>query len=193
MREKEGIDGMTATDKKQESSLLEKLEDRFIQHTERHPALEWSVVEARLLEAADRLAVIREMENSGGEPDLVFLDEDRSRFFYVDCSAETPVGRRSLCYDEAALQARKKNPPLASAESMARDIGIQILNEEQYRRLQLVGPFDQKTSSWLATEKELRDLGGALFGDYRYGRVFTYHNGADSYYGSRGFRGYIEI
>lgn len=175
-----------------QEELLDILAERFHDHKERHPEITWNKVAEVLRSNQELLETVAAMEESGGEPDVVapFLDK---RMVFADCSAESPVGRRSLCYDETALAGRKKNPPKGSAEGMAQNIGITILNEEEYRCLQEKVAMDQKTSSWVLAPTSVRDLGGGLFGDLRYGRVFIYHNGADSYYNSRGFRGYVTI
>ena len=166
---------------------LDLLQTRFHQHRHRHPGLFWEDVESLLLPHID---TIKSMEDSGGEPDIVVIND---QWYLVDMVKETPKGRRSLCYDKAARVGRKKFPPASSVEEIAALIGIQIVDETMYHQLQAVESFDEKTSSWILTPKELRDKGGALFGDTRYGRVFIYHNGADSYYESRGFRGYIKL
>ena len=168
--------------------MLDILQRRFEQHMQRHANVEWATVAQKL--TVPILQVIEQMEQTGGEPDVVVLD---GKLVYVDCSKESPIGRRSICYDDNARLARKKNAPTSSAEQMARSIGITILNEDQYRALQQLGEFDMKTSSWIATPADIRNLGGALFGDRRYNTVFVYHNGADSYYSARGFRGMIEL
>lgn len=169
-------------------ALLETLEERFATNPERHQGIEWAVVRTRLEAAPDKLRSLVEMEGTGGEPDVVGRDESTGELLFCDCAAESPKGRRSVCYDRAALEARKKHKPKDSAVEMARSMGATLLSEQQYRRLQSLGPFDTKTSSWLETPGDIRDLGGAIFGDYRYGTVFIYHNGAESYYAARGFR-----
>lgn len=168
------------------------LHSRFLANPHHHPNTSWEEVEKRLLANSDTLAIIEKMEASGGEPDVVELGATGD-IYYVDCSVETPAGRRSLCYDRAALDARKENKPKSSVEDMAKEIGITLLNEEEYAKLQTFDKFDMKTSTWIDTPIEVRKLGGALFSDRRYNRVFTYHNGADSYYGARGFRGKIRL
>jgi hypothetical protein len=173
--------------------LLDTLKRRFETHVSRHKGITWAVVEARLQARPDSLRSLREMEQSGGEPDVIGVDKKTGRVTFCDCSAETPAGRRSLCYDRDALDARKENKPQGSAVEMAASMGIDLLTEEQYRELQRLGEFDLKTSSWVATPDEIRALGGALFCDRRYGRVFTYHNGAQSYYAARGFRGLLHV
>lgn len=173
--------------------LLGTLSDRFTANMRRHPGLEWSAVEARLLANPDKLRTVIEMERTGGEPDVIGFDPQTGRFVFCDCSPESPAGRRSLCYDRAALDARKQNKPEGNAEDMARSIGVEILTERQYRDLQTLGAFDRKTSNWVATPTAIRKLGGALFCDRRYDQVFVYHNGAESYYAARGFRGRVEV
>ncbi len=177
----------------QQEELLGILKVRFEKNLNRHEGLEWADVQ-RKLEAADgKLWSLHEMERTGGEPDVVGYDEAADELIFMDCSPESPTGRRSVCYDHEALNARKQNKPENSAMGMAADMGIEILTEDQFRELQKLGKFDAKTSSWVKTPPEMRKLGGALFGDYRYGQVFFYHNGADSYYGARGFRGSLRI
>jgi hypothetical protein len=166
--------------------LLRTLKARFEKNPQRHPNLAWAEVEARLQGATRTLDVLGRMEETGGEPDVVGTETGAVVFF--DCSAETPAGRRSLCYDQAAWDARKEHKPAGSALGLAASMGAELLTEDQYRFLQTLGEFDRKTSSWVATPEAIRRLGGALFCDRRYDHVFTYHNGADSYYGVRGFR-----
>lgn len=173
--------------------LLRILQARFAANPRRHPGLEWPAVRARLARDAGALRALGEMEATGGEPDVVGRDEADGRYRFVDCSAESPAGRRSLCYDRAALAARKEHKPANSAVEMAAAMGIDLLTEEEYRQLQTLGDFDTKTSSWLRTPAEVRGLGGALFGDKRFGRVFVYHNGAPSYFAARGFRGVVRV
>lgn len=173
--------------------LLETLRARFEANRQRHPGLEWATVKARLRERPDKLWSIAEMERTGGEPDVVGRDDETGELLVVDCSAESPRGRRSVCYDGEAREARKEHKPKTSALEMAAAIGIELLSEDQYRELQELGEFDTKTSSWLATPPAIRDLGGALFGDRRYDHVFVYHNGAQSYYAARGFRGWVKV
>lgn len=170
--------------------MIEILKKRFHENMTRHPDMRWEDVEVRLNE--NNLTILKKMEETGGEPDTIGFDET-GKILYCDCSGETPKGRRSLCYDEEALRNRKKNPPSGSAEKQAKEIGVSLLTEAMYRRLQELEPFDLKTSSWIATPDEIRSLGGALFCERRYGKVFTFHNGADSYYSVRGWRGYICI
>ena len=173
--------------------MLEKLKTRFDENRMLHPALDWAEVEKRLREAPDALEILRRMEESGGEPDTIGYDKDTGKLIFCDCAKESPSGRRSLCYDEDALQKRAKNPPAGSAERKAEEIGVSLLTEALYYRLQSLGEFDLKSSSWIMTPEEIRRRGGALFCERRYGRVFTFHNGADSYYSVRGFRGYILV
>jgi len=173
--------------------LLRTLKARFEKNMNRHKGLDWANVQARLEKNPQKLRSLSEMEKTGGEPDVVGQDKATGEFMFYDCSADSPKGRRSICYDRAALQARKENKPKTSAMEMAEAMGIEMLTEEQYRQLQKLGPFDTKTSSWLRTPAEIRKLGGAIFGDYRYGTVFIYHNGAESYYAARGFRGALRV
>lgn len=173
--------------------MLPLLHYRFLAHQHRHPDIDWNDVETRLLAHPDKLEILQRMEDSGGEPDVVAFDEQTGVYVFFDCSAESPAGRRSLCYDRAALEKRKENKPKSSVEDMAREIGIEVLNETDYRYLQTLGDFDLKTSSWIDTPSSIRKLGGALFGDKRYETVFCYHNGADSYYAARGFRGKVSM
>lgn len=173
--------------------LLTVLKARFEKNIHRHEGLEWANVQAKLDDHPEKLWSLNEMERTGGEPDVVEYDKEKDEYIFFDCSAETPKGRRSICYDREALESRKKNKPENSAMDMATDMGIEILSEEQYRELQKLEHFDQKTSSWVQTPQEIRKLGGALFCDYRFGHVFLYHNGADSYYGARGFRGSLRV
>lgn len=177
----------------QYSELIQLLKKRFEKNKNRHVTLDWSTVQARLEVHPDKLTSLFEMEATGGEPDVVGVDEQSGEFIFFDCSVESPKGRRSLCYDREALDARKEHKPASSAVEMAAAMGIQLLNEDDYRYLQQFGPFDSKTSSWLATPNDIRALDGAIFGDYRYGRVFIYHNGAQSYYAVRGFRGSLRV
>jgi hypothetical protein len=174
-------------------ALLHTLQSRFEKNLSRHPGLAWADVLARLDAHPDKLWSLHEMERTGGEPDVVGFDPDTGEYVYVDCSAETPEGRRNVCYDREALESRKEHRPDDSAMDMAAAMGIELLTEEQYRHLQTLGKFDLKTSSWVHTPPEVRQLGGALFCDRRYNRVFVYHNGAPSYYGVRGFRGMLKV
>ena len=172
----------------QREALLEALRVRFEENTARHEGTRWSDVQEKLESQPEQLWTLGEMERTGGEPDIVGHDEETNEFLFVDCSKESPEGRRSLCYDREALEARNKHKPEGSAVGMAEDMGAELLTEEQYRKLQELGEFDSKTSSWLRTPPDIRELGGAIFGDLRYGTVFVYHNGAQSYYAARGFR-----
>jgi hypothetical protein len=174
-------------------SLLQALEARFEQHPQRHAGLAWAPVRARLVAQPAALASLQAMEASGGEPDVIGHEAATGQVVFCDCSAESPAGRRSLCYDRAALDARKENKPEGSAMEAAAAMGLRLLGEDEYRALQQLGEFDLKTSSWLATPPAVRALGGALFGDRRYGRVFVYHNGAPSYYAARGFRALLRV
>jgi len=173
--------------------LLQILKDRFEKNTQRHPDIAWDAVEARLEANPEKLRVLYKMEETGGEPDVIGYDPEGDVYIFCDCAAQSPTRRRSLCYDRIAREKRKKHPPASSAMEMAEEMGIELLDEEQYRHLQTLGEFDTKTSSWIKTPDAIRKLGGALFGDRRYGRVFTYHNGADSYYSGRGFRGMLKV
>ena len=173
--------------------LIRTLETRFEKHMERHEGLAWTEVLARLESAPAALKAIKEMEASGGEPDVVGQENATGELIVCDCSPESPPGRRSLCYDRKALNARKENKPRGSAVESARAMGIELLTEDQYRALQQLGEFDTKTSSWIATPEDVRSLGGSLFCDRRYGKVFVYHNGAQSYYAARGFRGLLRV
>lgn len=181
------------TSSKPAEDLLAVLQARFESNMRRHPALKWSDVRARLESRPEKLESLREMERSGGEPDVVGQDPKTREFRFVDCSAESPAGRRSLCYDREALNARKEHKPKGGAVDAAAAMKIELLSETEYRELQTLGEFDTKTSSWILTPAEFRTLGGALFCDRRYGRVFVYHNGAESYFGVRGFRGALRV
>ncbi|MGB7785472.1 MAG: DUF4256 domain-containing protein [Salinimicrobium sp.] len=176
-----------------QEELLQLLEIRFEKHLHRHEGLEWEEVEKRLKTRPEKLWSLNEMERTGGEPDCIGRDEKTGGFLFFDCTAESPKGRRSLCYDKEALEARKKFKPKGSAVEMAAEMGVELLTEEEYRQLQQLGEFDLKTSSWLKTPPEVRNLGGAIFGDRRYDRLFIYHNGAESYYAARGFRASLRI
>ena len=173
--------------------LIAVLHTRFGQHLPRHQGVAWDAVLERLQAHPARLAALQEMEHTGGEPDVIAIDGNTGVVTFCDCCAESPAGRRSLCFDDAALDARKENKPAGSAMAMAAAMGIDMLTEDQYRQLQQLGEFDRKTSSWIATPGSIRKLGGALFGDRRYGQVFVYHNGAESYYAGRGFRGLLRV
>ncbi|QJR16065.1 DUF4256 domain-containing protein [Usitatibacter palustris] len=175
------------------NELLEALGARFEKNTARHKGIAWADVLARLEGNAVAQKALGEMEASGGEPDVVSHDKKTGKYTFCDCSPETPSGRRSLCYDRKALDGRKENKPKGNAMEAAAAMGIELLTEEQYRALQKLGEFDTKTSSWIATPADVRALGGALFCDRRYGKVFVYHNGADSYYAARGFRGSLQV
>lgn len=177
----------------QQALLLKTLQERFDQHMFRHSDLTWKQVEKKLLSNKKALETLQLMEASQGEPDVVFLDSKDQSLWFMDCSEQSPLGRRSLCYDDVALHARKANKPKGSALASAIDMGAALLNEEQYMFLQTKGSFDTKSSSWLLTPNSLRQLGGAIFGDHRYGRTFIFHNGADSYYGERGFRVLLKV
>jgi hypothetical protein len=177
----------------QSDELLLVLKDRFEKNMNRHEGLHWENVEAKLKASPDKLWSLNEMEKTGGEPDVVDFDEEKNTYIFYDCSAESPKGRRSVCYDREALESRKKHKPETSAMDLANSRGIELLTEKQYRELQKLGTFDKKTSSWVKTHDDIRELGGALFCDYRFGHVFVYHNGADSYYGARGFRGLLTV
>jgi hypothetical protein len=183
----------TAFDTKDQIALIKLLKTRFEKNNKRHAKVEWAQVQARLDADPDKLKVLFAMETTGGEPDVVGVDEQSGEIIFFDCVAESPKGRRSLCYDRQALDARKEHKPASSALDMAAAIGIQLLNEDEYRYLQQFGPIDCKTSSWLATPRDIRALDGAIFADFRYGRVFVYHNGAQSYYAARGFRGSLRV
>jgi hypothetical protein len=177
----------------QQKELLRLLQVRFEKNEKRHRDILWTEVEKKLMADCKKLWSLYEMERTGGEPDVIGYDKKLDTFIFYDCSAESPKGRRSLCYDREALESRKDHPPKNSAIGMAASMGIEILTETQYRELQQLGNFDMKTSSWLQTPSEIRTLGGAIFADFRYGKIFIYHNGAQSYYAARGFRGSLKI
>lgn len=177
----------------QREELLKVLKTRFEKNMNRHKGIQWADVQAKLEANPEKLWTLDEMEITGGEPDVVGYDKTTDQYIFIDCSPETPKGRRSLCYDRAAWESRKEHKPQNSAIDLATEMGIAILTEEQYRELQQLGKFDTKTSSWLETPADIRALGGAIFGDYRFGRVFIYHNGAESYYAARGFRGSLRV
>ena len=177
----------------QSRELLRTLKVRFEKNMNRHKGIKWAEIEAKLEENSDKLWSLGEMEKTGGEPDVIDFDKESGNYIFYDCSTESPNGRRSLCYDREALDSRKENKPKGNSLEMAADMGTEILTEDQYRELQKLGNFDNKTSSWVLTPSDIRKLGGALFCDRRYGKVFTYHNGADSYYAARGFRGSLKI
>ena len=173
--------------------MLEVLQARFEKNVDRHEGLRWPQVRSRLEADGKKLWSLHEMERTGGEPDVIALDQQSGEFTFCDCSAESPKGRRSLCYDRRALDSRKENKPEGNAVDMAAAMGIELLTEKQYRELQKLGKFDTKTSSWVSTPSNIRSLGGALFCDRRYDAVFVYHNGAESYYAARGFRGWVRV
>lgn len=177
----------------QADELLRSLENRFDHNARRHEGIAWETVVARVRSVPGALEILGRMEASGGEPDVIGKDASTGQFIYCDCAAESPSGRRSLCYDGAAFDARKENKPRGSAVQRAAEMGVELLGEEQYRALQQLGEFDTRTSTWIATPQDVRALGGALFCDRRYGRVFVYHNGAQSYYAARGFRGLLRV
>jgi hypothetical protein len=177
----------------QQTELLKILKTRFEKNMSRHKGLEWSKVQTKLEAHPEKLWSLDEMEISGGEPDVIGFDKKKGEFIFCDCSAESPKGRRSVCYDRKAWESRKEHKPENTAMDMAADMGIEMLTEEQYRELQTLGEFDLKTSSWILTPADIRKLGGALFCDRRYDTVFLYHNGAESYYAARGFRGLLRV
>lgn len=177
----------------QREALYGALQARFEKNMKRHKGIEWSAVRAKLEARGEKLWSLAEMERTGGEPDVVGQDKTTGDYIFYDCSAESPAGRRSVCYDREGLESRKEHRPENTAMDMAAAMGIELLSEEQYRQLQKLGEFDNKTSSWVKTPPEIRKLGGALFCDRRYGNVFVYHNGAQSYYGSRAFRGALRV
>ena len=177
----------------QRNELLSTLKARFEKNMNRHKGLEWAKVQAKLEADAKKLWSLNEMERTGGEPDVVGYDKKTGEYIFYDCSAESPKGRRSVCYDAEALESRKEHKPAHSAVGMAAEMGIELLTEEQYRELQKLGEFDLKTSSWLKTPSDIRKLGGAVYCDRRYNHVFLYHNGAESYYAVRGFRGWLGV
>lgn len=177
----------------QREALLKKLQARFEEYINRHKGIDWAKVKTRLAANPEKLWSLHEMERTGGEPDVIGHDKKTGEYLFVDCSPESPDGRTSVCYDREGLESRKEHKPKTSAIDMAADMGIELLTEDQYRELQKLGNFDRKTSSWVMTPAAIRKLGGALFGDRRYGQVFIYHNGAQSYYGARGFRGTLRV
>ncbi|WP_121808296.1 DUF4256 domain-containing protein [Mucilaginibacter kameinonensis] len=177
----------------QQQELIGVLKTRFEKNMNRHTGMEWAKVQTKLDASAEKLWSLNEMEITGGEPDVVAYDENTGEYVFYDCVAESPKGRRSVCYDHEALEARKEYKPANSAVEMAKDMGIELLNEEQYRELHKLGTFDTKTSSWIKTPGNIRKLGGAIFADYRYETIFIYHNGAESYYAARGFRGALRV
>ncbi len=177
----------------QREALLNTLKARFEKNMSRHKGLDWANVQAKLEASAEKLWSLQEMDSTDGEPDVVGYDMETGEYIFYDCSPESPKGRRSICYDGEALASRKENKPHNSAVDMAAAMGIEILSEEQYRALQKLGNFDTKTSSWIKTPSEIRQLGGAIFADFRYGKIFVYHNGAESYYAGRAFRGALNV
>jgi hypothetical protein len=177
----------------QREVLLKVLKSRFEKHMHRHQGLEWAKVQSRLGANPEKLWSLHAMETTGGEPDIISHDKKTGEYVFFDCSKESPKGRRSICYDREALESRKEHPPENNAVDLAAAMGIELLTEEQYRELQKLGDFDTTTSSWLKTPSAIRKLGGAIFADYRYGHVFVYHNGAQSYYAARGYRGSLRI
>lgn len=177
----------------QHEELLKALKTRFENNMNRHKGLEWTKIQVKLETDAEKLWSLNEMERTGGEPDVVGYDDKTGKYIFYDSSTESPEGRRSVCYDLEGLKSRKKHKPENNAIEMAAAMGIELLTEEQYRELQKLGNFDTKTSSWLKTPSDIRKLGGAIFGDFRYGHVFIYHNGAQSYYAARGFRGLLKV
>lgn len=179
--------------REQREELFRALKARFEKHMHRHKGLEWAEVQSRLEAGPDKLRSLSQMEQTGGEPDVVGFDKKTGEFTFYDCSSESPTGRRSVCYDREGLESRKEHRPETSAVDMAAAMGIELLTEEEYRQLQKLGEFDTKTSSWVQTPADIRELGGALFCDRRYGHVFTYHNGAQSYYAVRAFRGSLRV
>ena len=177
----------------QSEELLKVLQIRFEKNMNRHKGLDWQKIQEKLLANPEKLWSLDEMERTEGEPDVVYFDKIANEYIFYDCSPESPKGRRSLCYDHEALEKRKENKPSGSAIKMAEEMGIELLNAEQYKELQKLGNFDAKTSSWIITPTDIRKLGGALFSDFRYNTVFVYHNGAESYYAARGFRGLLRV
>ncbi|MGE6352785.1 DUF4256 domain-containing protein [Flavobacterium sp. NPDC079362] len=177
----------------QQEELLRVLEVRFEKNRQRHKGIEWNKVRAKIMTSPDNIWSLNEMERTEGEPDVTGYDKKTDEYIFCDCSAESPKGRRSLCYDHEALEKRKENKPADSALNRAAEMGIEILNEQQYKEFQKLGKFDSKTSSWIETPSDIRKLGGALFCDFRYDTVFVYHNGAESYYAARGFRGALRV
>lgn len=193
MTQSDKPDNQKVLSRDQHEQLLDVLKDRFENNMHRHTNLTWDEVEAKLVANPAKLWSLNEMERTGGEPDVVDYDQSEDEYIFYDCSVESPKGRRSVCYDREGLESRKKYKPKNNAIDMANDMGIELLTEQEYRALQKIESIDLKTSSWLKTPSDIRDLGGALFGDYRYGHVFVYHNGASSYFGARGFRGSLRV
>ncbi|MHC1720398.1 MAG: DUF4256 domain-containing protein [Clostridiaceae bacterium] len=186
-------DGEKKLSAEQRDEMLKVLKVRFEKNMNRHKGLQWDKVQAKLEANAEKLWSLNEMERTGGDPDVIGYDKDSGGFIFCDCSEESPKGRRNVCYDREALESRKEHKPLNNAMDMAKDMDIEILTEEEYRELQKLGNFDTKTSSWVKTPDKIRKLGGAIFCDRRYDTVFVYHNGAESYYSSRGFRGLLKV
>lgn len=184
---------MKSLSSEEKTILIEELKKRFTKNMQRHKDIAWEDVEAKLQNSEEKLWSLQKMEETQGEPDVIGIDENSGEFIFCDCSPESPKGRRSICYDHEALEARKQHKPEDSAINMAEEMRIEILDEKQYRSLQELGKFDTKTSSWIKTPMDIRKLGGALFCDRRFNTVFVYHNGADSYYGARGFRGILRV
>jgi len=185
--------GNMATKAALRDELIKTLKDRFEKNMRRHTGVDWAAVQERLEASPAKLQVLAEMERTGGEPDVIGREGKSGPFLFCDCSPESPAGRRSLCYDRKALDARKENKPGGNADEMASSMGVELLTEQQYRALQELGEFDRKTSSWICTPANIRELGGALFCDRRYNQVFVYHNGAESYYAARGFRALLKV
>lgn len=190
---KRGIGSKETLSKERTIELIKILQQRFEKNRDRHKGIEWNKLQAKLEANLSKLIALDKMEETGGEPDVVGYDKKSDEYLFFDCSEESPKGRRSLCYDLKAWQSRKENKPKGSAMEMASELGIEVLNEEQYLYLQQLGKFDNKTSSWLSSPDSIRNLGGAIFGDFRFGRVFIYHNGAESYYAGRAFRGFLRV
>lgn len=186
-------DKKTTPTKEQVEALFATLKKRFEKYSERHPGITWEKVRAKLENNAGKLASLWQMEETGGEPDVIGFNKKTGEYTFCDCSAESPKGRRSICYDPEALASRKEHKPKHSAVGMAAEMGVELLTEEEYHALQELGTFDTKTSSWIKTPTDVRELGGGLFGDKRYERTFIYHNGAESYYAARGFRGLLAV
>jgi uncharacterized protein YpuA (DUF1002 family) len=182
-----------ALSKQEAKDLLDVLKERFEKNMNRHKGIDWAKIQAKLEANAEKLWSLNEMENTGGEPDVVGYDKKSDTYVFYDCAAESPKGRRSYCYDKKALDSRKENKPQNNVMDVAEAMGIELLNEEEYRALQALGSFDTKTSSWIKTPDAIRKLGGAIFADYRYNTVFVYHNGAESYYAARAFRGSLKV
>ncbi len=193
MKESENMSGTIKLKDEEKKNLISKLEQRFEENMLRHEGVTWDAIQKKIEKNDDILNALNEMEKAGGEPDVVNLEVNRGSYHFIDCSRETPEGHRNLCYDDEALHARKKNKPEGSAKGKAEEIGVRLLTEDEYRKLQSLVEVDTKTSSWIETPTSIRKLGGALFGDRRFNTVFIYHNGAESYYGARGFRGILEI